>query len=260
MLQQFPSLRGVVESGFLFLLMLITPQVHGGFFTEYTNESAFQSSTSILTNVGFDSFSGGAFLSGAEYSSLGLSIVHRDSQQLQILDSTLSFTQYHNLNINSAPSGLGSSGNTDNFDFIFTDGMLAAGLWVGNIADIDGSNHPSFYDDSNGTLVQFYGASGSLLAEKFLRTDTPGIIQGAASPNNRIFYGISYSDPLSGIDPIKMIRIVEGPGDGDEVVFDNVQFSVATVPEPTSMAIFAIGLGVGGVMRKYRQRKNGRSS
>jgi len=30
------------------------------------------------------------------------------------------------------------------------------------------------------------------------------------------------------------------------------------LPELSSTAIFAIGLGVSGVMRRYRQRKNGR--
>ena len=214
--------------------------LNAGVITEFTNEASFQASTSALTDIDFDAFTGGDTLTGSEFVAQGLTIIHRDSQQLQILDSSFGFTQFHNLNINSSPSGLGSGGDTENIDFTLSSGSLAAGLWIGNIADIDGSNNPVFDDDSNGTLVQFVGVSGSVLAEEFLRTDTAGMIQGPASPNNRIFYGISYSGSLVGIDPIKTIRIVEGSGDADGVVFDNVQFSTSSVPEPSSTLLFTI--------------------
>jgi hypothetical protein len=235
----------------LLLSLTAEPNLYAGVISEFTSQSSFQSSTAGTTNIAFDTFQGGDILSGSEYSAQGLSIQHRDGQQLQILNSTFGFTQYHNLNINSSPNGLSSGGNTENIDFTFTNGASAAGLWVGNIGDLDGSNNPNYFDDTNGTWVQFIGVSGSVLAQKFLRTDTSGIIIGASPPNNRIFYGISYSGSLQGIDPIKTIRVLEG-ADGESVVFDNVQFSAfaATVPEPT---IF-IGLSflVGGYVVKGR--------
>lgn len=226
----------------LLFLLLTAGSTDAGIITEFTDEATFQASTSFLADIDFDGFTGGDILVGNEFLAQGVSIVHRDSQPLQILDSTFGFTQFHNLNINSAPSGLSSGGDTENIDFTFSSSSLAAGLWVGNIADADGSNNPTFGDDSNGSLVQFIGVSGNVLAEEFLRTDTPGIIQGAASPNNRIFYGISYGGSLVGIDPIKTIRIFEGAGDADGVVLDNVQFSTAAVPEPSSFLLLLAAL------------------
>jgi len=220
----------------LIVLISITGAASGAIVTQFTNETAFRTSTSMLRNIDFDAYSGGYVFVGNEYAAQGISIIHRDSQAMRILDSKVGFTQFHNLNINSSPSGLGSSGNTENIDFTLSQGSLAAGLWIGNIGDSDGSNHPTFDHDTNGTRVQFLGVSGSVIAERFLRTDTPGIIQGPAIPNNRIFYGISYSGSLAGVDPIKTIRIFEG-NDGEAVVFDNIQFSTAAVPEPSSLLI-----------------------
>ncbi|MEI8021268.1 MAG: hypothetical protein WCH39_23880 [Schlesneria sp.] len=230
---------------FLAVIMLFsaTGVSRAGTLTSFTNESAFHASATSLTNIGFDEYSGGEILNGDEYNGLGLSIVQRDSQPLQILSPTFGFTQYHNLNLNSLNAGLGSAGSTENIDFIFSSGVLSAGLWVGNIGDLDGSNNPDYYDDSNGTLVQFFGVSGNVLASMFLRTDTPGIIQGAASPNNRIFYGVSYSGSIAGVDPIKTIRVIEGAGDADNVVFDNVQYSGAAVPEPSSLCLVVVAVG-----------------
>ena len=229
----------------LMVLILITGQASGAIVTQFTNETAFRTSTSMLRNIDFDAYTGGYVFVGNEYLAQGISIIHRDSQAMRILDSNVGFTQFHNLNINSAPSGLGSSGNTENIDFTLSQGSLAAGLWIGNIGDLDGSNHPTFDHDTNGTRVQFIGMSGSVIAERFLRTDTLGIIQGSAIPNNRIFYGISYSGSLAGVDPIKTIRIFEG-NDGESVVFDNIQFSTAAVPEPSSL--FFVVMSISGVL------------
>ncbi|MBS0266186.1 MAG: hypothetical protein JSS02_29925 [Planctomycetes bacterium] len=245
------------------LLTFSTNRVSAANIQEFTNESAFHASTSGLTDISFDAYSGGHFLTGHEYDSEGLTIVHRDAQPLVILDSAFGFTQFHNLNLNSHPSGVGSNGSTENIDFKVTGGSYAAGLWIGNIGDIDGSNNPNFFDDSNGTLVQFLAADGHVLAQKFLRTDTPGIIQGPLSPNNRIFYGISYSGSLAGADAIYTIRVIEGADDGDGVVFDNVQYGPAAVPEPSTFITW-LGLGVAVCLakawRNHRslQRQSGR--
>ena len=97
-----------------------------------------------------------------------------------------------------------------------------------------------------------------------------GVLEGSATINN--------ITPYMGAAPLRIGNIIgsthanAGVFDGaiDEIgIFDHAlsQEEIATlsggtqvVPEPSSMAIFAIGLGVGGVMRRYRQRKNGRSS
>ena len=97
-----------------------------------------------------------------------------------------------------------------------------------------------------------------------------GVLEGSAAINN--------ITPYMGAAPLRIGNIIgsthanAGVFDGaiDEIgIFDHAlsESEIATlsggahvVPEPSSMAIFAIGLGVGGVMRRYRQRKNGRSS
>jgi len=97
-----------------------------------------------------------------------------------------------------------------------------------------------------------------------------GVLEGSVAINN--------ITPYMGAAPLRIGNIL-GTSHGNAGVFDGAIDEIGifdhalsleeiatlsggthVVPEPSSMAIFAIGLGVGGVMRRYRQRNNGRSS
>jgi hypothetical protein len=230
-----------IMSRFLLLCMMfgLANSALGGFITEFTHHSSFVSAaTKPLIDIGFDEHVGGAILDANEYRLRGMSMVHRDGGSLAVLSTTFGFTSFHPLNLNTPLNGIASNIGSENIDFVFETPATSVGLWIGNLGDLDGSNHPNYFDDTNGTLVQIIGTSGTILAEEFLRTDTQGIIQGLAIPNNRIFYGAILSGDLAASELIDRIRIVEGD-DGESVVFDNIQFDVAAVPEPGCVSLLA---------------------
>ena len=221
---------------------------------EFFNHSDFTNASGNLTIINFDDFpEGNGALQGNEYITQGLTISQRDGLPINLVtDSGINNVLPNN--INSAPNIISSSfivsefinANSDNFDFILSQPVSSAGLWIGGIG--------SGGDDT--TEVQFLDSLDQIIASEILDLNSPGLIPGTQGPanglyDNRIFYGITTT-----YGNISKIRTVEPAGDADGVVYDDVQFSTInqSVPEPS--AILSL-LTIGGIALGASKKKDG---
>jgi hypothetical protein len=209
----------------------------------FFDHDAFVSAAGNLTVIDFDDVTpGNGALSGDEYLDQGLTIVQRDGQPINVLrgeDINAGFPG----NVNSQPNVIsssffvGSANNTsDNFDFILSQQASAAGLWVGNIGS-------SF---NKTTVIQFLDGNEQVIASETLGLGTPGLI--GSRFNNRVFYGITSTIPIS------TIRTIEPAFDGDGITYDDIQYS--PVPEPLSILGTGVALGFGAFLRNKRRVGN----
>ena len=199
---------------------------------EFFNQTAFASNAGTLTTISFDGLTpGNGALHGNEFSALGLSISQRDGLPMNIINlGGGSFVDSFPASINSGTNGLSSSAilgvghndsYTDNFDFTFTNTVFAAGLWIGNTGP--GSNE-----------VQFLDSIGNIIANEVFTESHIGIV--GTCYNCRIFYGITSDQAIA------TIRTIEGTFDADGIIYDDIQFTSASVPEPSTIALIMIGL------------------
>ncbi len=179
---------------------------------EYSTQSGFQSAASSLTIIDFEDQNSGTVLTGNEYSHLGLTIQQRDGRAMNIVPrfaSTITNSGVRAISSSWSASGSHTDAYTDNFDFIFSNPVYQAGLWIGDI---------------NGTEIQFLGVSDQIIASKWIPNGTPYIA----------FYGIITDQQ------IKRIRTIEAANDGDGISYDDIMFS--SVPEPASVFSFLLAV------------------
>lgn len=207
---------------------------------EFFNQTTFASNAGTLTTITFDSLTpGNGALHGNEFNSLGLSISQRDGLPMNVINlGGGSFVDPFPTSINSGTNGLSSSAIlgaghndsfTDNFDFTFTSSVFAAGLWIGNTGP--GSNE-----------VQFLDSIGNIIASEVFTESHTGMV--GTCYDCRIFYGITSDQAITAI------RTIEGTFDADGIIYDDIQFASASVPEPSTIALIIVGLAGAFFQRK----------
>ena len=187
--------------------------------TEYFNHAKFRADVSSLILISFDERDpGNGVLTGNEYAAKGLTIVQRDRLPINVFNAKDNM-YYHLTNFNSQPNGISSANGvnnddwpsrSDNFDFVFSKPVNAAGLWIGNL---------------NGTTeIQFLSAGQCVIATQKADGNHKNIIKGGSEDpwDNRIFYGITTNQR------IERIRVINPPNDGDGIVLDDIQFGLAS--------------------------------
>jgi len=198
---------------------------------EYFDHATFAAAAGNRNVVTFDNVPTETVLAGNEFAGLQITarrIVVIDPQDFApglIVGGT---------NLNSQPNGISASllypsaGSIsfDNLDDTFTFDLLVstqgAGLWIGNVGANDS-------DPITPTTVTFYDGGGAPIAsETFFQGHAGQVGSGA---NNRFFYGITADVN------IESISAVNAPGDGDGIIYDDVQWAV---PEPASIILLAI--------------------
>jgi len=189
--------------------------------TEYFGYPQFEAATQSLTIVDFDELTAGnGALAGSEFAGLGLTIVQRDAEAMNVIAVGVGYAFVENANSqpNVISTSIGMDGGygdlSDNYDFILSDPSPAAGIWIGNV-------------EPGTTVVQFLDSQEAVIAEEELAGGHEGII-GASDGQNRIFYGVTSDQQIA------TIRTVEGPGDSDGVTYDDVQFGSTLVPMTTA--------------------------
>lgn len=221
--------------GMMLLLLSTLPAM--AITVEFFNHASFGASAGSLTTIGFDTLGAcNNCVVGNEFAAQGLTIVQRDGSGINVVQNLVPGSFGANFvteaNINSAPNVLSSSiltnsanNSADNYDFVFTNPLPAAGLFIGNLG---GGNNPLAP-----TTVEFLDTSNGVIASEVVTINHVGVIFGTAGPtwDNRIFYGIT-SDTS-----IKRIRVTNGPNDGDGITFDDIQFTSTAVPEPASFLL-----------------------
>ncbi len=204
-----------------------------------TSYAAWQAAAPpALTTVDFEAFATGTLLTGNEYAALGLTLIQRDGDPMRIASpGDGSFTSTANVrsptHVVSSSAIPGSSSGYDgsrseNYDFIFANPIMAAGLWVGNL-------NPGF----NTVAVEFLDAAGGVIATQPLNTLDSNLIRGTGQYDNRLFVGIN------SVTPVKRIRVNNAAGDQDGIVFDDVVFEPPGNPVPSLTSLSPSSAGIG---------------
>ena len=201
--------------------------------TEFFDHASFVVSAGNLTTIDFDAQAAcNNCLAGNEFIAQGLTIIQRDGYGINVVQNLAPGGFGANFltegNINSPPNVISSTifvtsatgALPDNYDFVFTNPVTAAGLFIGNLGA--GGCCPL-----GPTTVEFLDAFDGVIASEVLTKDHLGVIFGATGQtwDNRIFYGI-ISDT-----PINRIRVTNGPNDLDGINLDDIQFSLALAVE-----------------------------
>lgn len=201
---------------------------------EYFDESSFTPAAGDHQVITFDELNeGNSGLAGNEYQGCGLTIDDTRDSGINVVRNLVPGGIGNNVvteaNLSSPPFGISASlytndatGEADDFDFIFSEPITAAGLFIGNL----GSCVENFT-----TTVHFLDDMGTVIAEEVLHQFHEGVIFGDAEApslcggsvpvpfDNRLFYGI-VTDQL-----IERIRVLNGPNDGDSIVIDDIHFN-----------------------------------
>ena len=222
-----------IKIQFVTATLLIVSSISAALAAEYFDQTEFEGVVSSNTVITFDELAPGNNLAlEAEYSALGLTIIHRDGGPINIVQNLVPGGFGGNFvtesGMNSSPNTLSSSievnsatGQSDNFDFVLDPMVSAAGLYIGNL----GNCHPTYR-----TTVQFLDDQGQIIEEELLHQLHPDAIFGDAvdtvcggqTPlafDVRLFYGITSNTPN-----IKTIRVLNGLNDGDGINIDDVQY------------------------------------
>ena len=201
---------------------------------EYFDESSFTPAAGDHQVITFDELNeGNSSLAGDEYQGCGLTVHDTQDTGINVVRNLVPGGVGNNVvteaNLNSPPFGISASlytnnatGEADDFDFIFSGPVTAAGLFIGNL----GSCAENFT-----TTVQFLDDMGTVIAEEVLHQFHAGVIFGDAEPqslcggevplpfDNRLFYGL-VTDQF-----IERIRVLNGPNDQDSIVIDDIHFN-----------------------------------
>ncbi len=191
--------------------------------TEFFTHSTFLSNTSGLTVVDFESSAFGT-ISANDFAPQGIaSISNRDGFDVEVgvaVGTASLASGTHGLSssfYNASGASAYNNSVTDNIDFVLVNTANAAGIFMGNVGP-------------GTTAVQFLDQNNVVIAEEVIDENHTGIIN-LGGFNNRIFYGIVTDQKIA------TIRTIEGSGDSDGIVYDDVQFNVSTVPEPSSFVL-----------------------
>jgi hypothetical protein len=204
----------------------VSSQVSSG-TTEYFNHAEFKSKAGSLTVITFDDVkTGNGALKGKEYMGKGVRVIQRDGHPINVLRAQDN-QYYHPTNFSSQPNGISSASGvdnrdwperSDNFDFIFSNSVNAAGLWIGNLNGV--------------TEIQFLSADQCAIAKQKVDEKHKHVIKGPSKDrwDNRIFYGITTSRR------IERIRVINNANDGDGIVLDDIQFGLVPGKQPGESA------------------------
>ena len=197
--------------------MLLIPGFSVAQPVEYFDYTLFVANSQSLTIEDFDSFAAQTLLSGDEFAGLEI-----DSRRITVVDPQdfAPGLSVGGANVNSQPNGISASlfytgsaiqfdNGDDNFLIKLDTPSTVAGLWLGNLG---ASNN----DPNTETTVAFFDSTGALLASESLTQASVGLIGSGA--NNRIFYGISSTTPISSF------TVENAASDSDGIVLDDIQF------------------------------------
>ena len=188
--------------------------------SEYFKHTEFKANAGSLVVITFDELGrGNGVLKGNEYAARGVTIVQRDGHPTNVL-SAKDNQYYQPTNFNSQPNGISSANGvdnrdwrdrSDNFDFIFSKPINAAGLWIGNLNGV--------------TEIQFLSPGQCVIATQKIDGNHKNLIKGPSKVpwDNRIFYGITTNQR------IERIRVINNANDGDGIVLDDVQFGSGAI-------------------------------
>jgi hypothetical protein len=211
------------------------------------DNSEFITQVGAVDRYDFDNFAQGAVLGGSEYAGITIS-----ARRLTVVNpqSFAPGLDVGGANLNTQPHGVSaslfySSSDTISFDNLddFIDITLAsekysAGLWLGNLGAFVG-------DTSTQTRVTFLNNTNGIIADQVLTQGSSGII--GSGLNNRIFIGVVSDSAIS------RIEIRNNASDGDGIILDDIQ--VASIPEPSSVALVAVGLSAFVTTRRRTNRR-----
>ena len=197
--------------------MLLIPGFSVAQTVEYFDYTLFVANSQSLAIEDFDSFAAQTMLKGDEIAGLEI-----DSRRVTVVDPQdfAPGLSVGGANVNSQPNGISASlfysastiqfdNGDDNFLIKLDSPSTAAGLWIGNLG---ASNN----DPNTETTVSFFDSTGALLASESLTQASFGLIGSGA--NNRIFYGISSTTPISSF------TVENAASDSDGIVLDDIQF------------------------------------
>jgi len=205
---------------------------------EYFSQPAFAAAAGTPTIANFDGLSACndcLAAINASVAGLGITITQAAAVGVNVVQNTASPFGANFVtaaNINSGPNAISSSiytndadDSADSFDFVFTSPVSAAGLFAGNLGNVN---------NTFTTTVSFLDANGATLASEVLDQEHVGVISGAfvaTTPwDRRVFYGITSTTP------IKTIRVINAANDGDGITIDDVQFAAAPTTVQPALA------------------------
>ncbi|QDU40329.1 PEP-CTERM motif protein [Maioricimonas rarisocia] len=168
----------------------------------------------------------------------------------QLASQGVSFANYAfgNSSLSEFAAVGGGNVNLDSFSF----GLTNTGTTIYFEEEVTAFGFHILMEDWHNLNIQLFNRGG------FLKGATLGSTTGG------IVY-LGYSDPLQSFDEIRID--IEGPSAAANPphVIDNLSFRpahVATVPEPSSLALFGIGAGATGLVsirRRSREKREGAS-
>jgi hypothetical protein len=138
-----------------------------------------------------------------------------------------------------------NNGNTDNTGLLITTSNVLTQAWFGR------NEYYGYIGGASQVTVTALGASGDLASVSLVLPDTFPYTGNLAPPNDGIGNGLP--DPmvqmdtssflgLSGITGYRIDRVATDPSAGDWVADDFTFASPAAIPEPSTYALFGVGL------------------
>ena len=148
-----------------------------------------------------------------------------------------------------------SNGNTPNDNLLIQTTLVLTEAWFGR------NEYYGYGGGATSVTVTAFGSSGDLGSETTLLPDTypytgnlPGYSIGNGLPDPLVQLDTSSFLGLSGITGYRISRVATGQFNGDWVGDDFTFENASTVPEPTGLGLFSIGL-IGLAYKLRRQRR-----